>query len=202
MSLLPHFSGLLGSMLLLIALPLIFIRQPRYGRKAVTVFLFFMMAVSVIPVYDLIIAAYIRGITGDLSVTSLFLLCIMIAEAYTGKTYFSEFEKARLHRILLVAGLILYPSALGLFYWDSYAAGYGSLIFLSALAGLSVCLIIGQSWFILSCLLLAIFGYLNQILTSTNLWDYLIDIWLMLLVIMQSVWKLARKLLYKNRSSG
>lgn len=194
MNVLHDYFGLLGCMILLIATPLVFIRRPRFSRKAVTIFLFTMLGVSILPIYDLPVIAYIRGVSGDLSITSMALLSIFIAEAYTGQHYLIDFEKRRMQRLLLTAGLVLYPFALGLSSWDSYAAGYGSIWFALALLLVSICLVVGQSWTILGILWAATLAYLVGILGSTNLWDYLIDIWLFLLVVMQVLSRFFRHL--------
>ncbi len=190
MSILHHGIGLLGCLLLLVAAPQIYIRRPRFRRKAVTVYIFAMMGFSVLPVYGLPIIAYVRGITADLSITSLFLLSISIAEAYTGNRYFPLPEKRRLHGILILAGVILYPMALGLTPWDSYSAGYGGAGFVLALPVLFIGLILSRSWLILSALSCAILAYLIGLLESTNLWDYLIDVWLFLFVFLSMMWRL------------
>lgn len=190
MSGLHHYAGLFGCLLLLIAVPLVHVRRPRFGRKAVSATIFAMLGLAVLPFNGLPVIAYVRGVTADLSIISMFLLSIFIAEAYTSQRYFALFEKRRLYRILALAGLILYPMALGLSPWDSYGAGYGGAGFALALPVLFVGLIICRSWMVLSALSCAIGAYLAGLLESTNLWDYLIDIWLFLYVFICTMWHL------------
>ena len=79
MSYLPHYIGLLGCMLFMIAVPLTVVRQPRYSRKLVTVAIFSAMALAILPLYDLVVMAYVRAVLGNLSITSMLMLCLMIA---------------------------------------------------------------------------------------------------------------------------
>ncbi len=199
MNALNHYAGLFGCLLLLIALPLVHVRCPRFDRRVVSITIFAMLSFAVLPINSLPVIAYVRGVTADLSITSVFLLSIFIAGAYTGNRYFALPEKHRLHRILMLAGLILYPMALGLSPWDSYGMGYGGVGFALILPVLFVGLIIRRSWMVLLVLSCSILAYLAGLLESTNLWDYLIDIWLFLYVSVSAIWRLLSRLC-RNRS--
>lgn len=198
MNTLHHYIGLLGSMLVIMSIPLVWLRQPKVGRKVVTISLFTTLAIAVLTIYTLPIMAYLRGIIGNLSIPSMFFLTIFIAQAYTGRQYIIRFEFLRLRRLVVAAGLVLYPFALGLTMWDSYASGYGSLGMFIGLAVLFMCLIIGQSWLILSAVLLSTCAYLLGMMESTNLWDYLLDLWLFLFMLFSALTDTIRRLMMKS----
>ena len=126
MTTLHHFIGLVGCMMLLIVIPMTLVRTPRFKRGIVLVVFFLMSVLAVIEVNGLITAAYIRAVTGDLSITSMVLLAYFIAEAYTGISYVSQRDRKIIRIALVALAALLYPFALGLGYWDSYAGGFGS----------------------------------------------------------------------------
>lgn len=194
-----QYIGLLGTLLVILAVPLTFIRQPRVPRQFIVITLLTAFAIALFPVHDLMIAGYVRGIIGDLSITSMILLMYFIIEAYSGKTHFSAFEKQRLHRCILLLGLILYPFALGLSLLDSYSLGYGNFWLIPVFVVIIAGLIIGQSWIILAMLICGISGYVFHIMESSNLWDYLIDIWIFLYCLLAFVCRQGKALLLKVR---
>ena len=128
MSYLHNYLGLFGCMLLLVALPLPIIRQPRLGRKAVTIVMFAMIALAATPINDLSVVGYIRAGAGDLSITSIIMLCLFIASAYAGKPYMDSTDKQWLARAIVLCACIVYPLGLGLTLVDTYAMGYGSIL--------------------------------------------------------------------------
>ncbi len=114
------------------------------------------------------LAAYVRGIVGDLSVVLTLLLWssvmlpsrpIPVSFAFT---------------VSLIA-LIFYPLALGLGMFDPYAWGYGSLGMLIAILLFAlVFALLGWTkgvWIIA----LAIIAWAGHWHESTNLWDYVLD---------------------------
>jgi len=122
--------------------------------------------------------AYIRGGTGDLSVTSLLLLSCSFYWRAGGRRLLSESSVVKVMSLALCTGLLMYPFALGLGPVDPYRWGWGSELFV-----VSVCLV-GAAFWLLEWEAVAVlapggvlawqFGFLE----SSNLWDYLIDPWL------------------------
>ncbi|MCW8963788.1 MAG: hypothetical protein OQL16_08330 [Gammaproteobacteria bacterium] len=183
MSYLHDYMGLLGCLLFLIAVPLTALKQPCFKRKTVTIAIFLMMGLAVVPINELSVLAYIRAVLADLSITSMILLCAMIASAYTGQRFIKTSSRHQLENSVLIAALILYPLGLGLTPYDTYAAGYGSLTMLGMLVLVAGYLLWREAYFVLTLLLIAICAYLAGMLQSSNLWDYMIDPWLVILVI-------------------
>lgn len=200
MSYLHHYIGLLGNLLVLIAIPLIFIRQPRVGRKPITITIFLMMGLAVLPIESTTILVFMRAVIADLSMTSLVLLCLFIATAYTGQQYVSEASRQRLHAGILLGALMLYPLGLGLTYYDSYALGYGSITLFLVIAAYAGYLIWRREQLVLGILLAGILAYLLNILQSDNLWDYLLDPWVVIVTLVLKLTTLAKMTLARLRS--
>jgi hypothetical protein len=127
-----------------------------------------------IPISGLPIAGYIRGFIGDLSITSMILLAISSFSRIAGGPRGWNRAQRPLLAGAAVAGLLLYPFALGLTRFDSYQLGFNSPWLL-----LTVFVLVLVSW--KTCrpaaviLLCATASFNLQLLESTNLWDYLID---------------------------
>ena len=117
---------------------------------------------------ELPLAAYVRGMVGDLSiVTTLLLWSAVLLSTKPAPTSFKAF--------IVIVAIIFYPLALGFGMTDPYAWGYASLPFLIAV--LLVALICGLAnwgrgvWIIA----IAIIAWAAHWHESANLWDYLLD---------------------------
>jgi hypothetical protein len=117
---------------------------------------------------ELPIAAYIRGVTGDLSIVSILLLWSSVL--IPSKSSPTLFKVA-----VVTVALLFYPLALGFGMFDPYALGFGSLAFLIAvLVFAAICGLAAWSkgLFIIA---LAIIAWTFHWHESANLWDYLLD---------------------------
>ena len=117
---------------------------------------------------ELPLSAYVRGVTGDLSIVTLLLLWSSILPA--AKKTPLGFKVP-----LALIAIAFYPLALGFGMMDPYAWGYGSIGFLIAVVLFTV--ICGLSgWtkgvWILSFAIIAWAAHWHE---SANLWDYLLD---------------------------
>ena len=124
------------------------------------------------------LAAFFRGIGGDLSITLLALcvwsLCHRLLDfSATAKR---EFKASMV--TVATAALILYPTALGLGNWDAYRLGWGSWWFLLALLGLCGVSVWMGLRVLPALLALAMLAWSFGLMESGNLWDYLLDPWL------------------------
>jgi hypothetical protein len=192
MNYLHNYIGLLGCLLFLVALPLTVFKQPRFSRKTITIVIFSMLGLAILPINDLILLAYIRAVLADLSITSMIMLSILIASSYSGQQYIKSHEQHLLGNSLLVGALILYPLGLGLTPYDTYASGYGSPMFFTGLLIFVAYLFWKKVFFVLGLLLTAIMAYLFNALPSDNLWDYLLDPWIIIVIISRRGYSLAR----------
>lgn len=130
-----------------------------------------------VPVGALSPAGYVRGVTGDLSVTSIVLLAVSI----TG--WRAPGERKVLSAAVLAGAVFLYPMALGLGGFDPYRLGFAPHVLLPVLcvgAGLAW---LRQRYLALACIVLAVTGHSLALMESTNLWDYLLDPWIALVSI-------------------
>jgi hypothetical protein len=131
-------------------------------------FLFWPIFTFVLPL-ELPLAAYVRGFTGDLSITSMLLLWT---------AYFSPKEihvpVAMKVWIALVA-IVFYPLALGVGMLDPYAWGYGSIALLLAVIATALLALLLGSNRIAIILAIAILAWAAGWHESANLWDYILD---------------------------
>jgi hypothetical protein len=129
-----------------------------------------------VPVGGLAVAGYLRGVIGDLSITSVVLLIAAIASSITGRTLVPRRDVVALCGLVSVAAVGLYPLALGASTFDPYALGFGSISMATALLLVTAVAWYARLYLLVLCLALGVAGYLGDLLESDNLWDYLIDV--------------------------
>ena len=86
-------------------------------------------------------------------------------------------------RLVATGGFFLYPMVLGLGPFDPYMLGFAPTGLLAVLA-----LIAGLAWWrryhvCLGAIVFSVLAYRLNLLESSNLWDYLLDPWLVLYAI-------------------
>ncbi len=124
------------------------------------------------------IAAYVRGITSDFSISSVLLAGISLGNSCFGLKIMDRRERISVFFVGACAALFLYPLALGLSNWDAYSPGWGSIgLWATLLTVCVMCFAFGLR--LLPVLIsLALVAWTIGVLESTNLWDYLLDPWL------------------------
>jgi len=142
---------------------------------------------------NLPLIAYVRGVTGDLSIVLTLLLWSTLLPS--NKPAPIAFKSA----IALIA-LCFYPFALGVGMIDPYAWGYGSIPFL--VATLLFALICGlANWtkgvWIIAIAILAWAAHWHE---SANLWDYLLDPFLAIWAVCACIGAILRRRKDKARS--
>lgn len=126
------------------------------------------------PMNGVPIAVYVRGMVGDLSITTL------LALAYaTGRSlgYFPPLDTQRRKvslQLLAVIACVFYPLALGMTLYDPYRWGYGEPWFLLLLFCLALICVLRWPLVALS-INLAVLAWVVGWYESSNLWDYLLD---------------------------
>ncbi len=130
---------------------------------------------AIVPLDGLPAAAYVRGVIGDLSITSLVLLMLFILRPMLGWHSSGTRADFTLQILITVAALGLYPMALGLGYFDPYRLGYGNLWFLSVLLVVALAACFRQLPLVALCIALAVLAWDIGWYESSNLWDYLLD---------------------------
>ena len=117
---------------------------------------------------ELPLSAYVRGVTGDLSLVSMLLL-------WSSALPFAKKTPLGMKGSIAMIAMVFYPLALGFGMVDPYAWGYGSIGFLiSVILFAVICSLAGwnKGVWILS---LAIIAWAAQWHESANLWDYILD---------------------------
>jgi hypothetical protein len=128
-----------------------------------------------VPIGDLSIAACVRSVTGDLSMTTLVLAGTACRVQLTGRMPIGQRERRAVCWLLAVAAAFLYPFALGWTQFDPYALGYGSAEFVTALLVVTLAAWRARLNLVVLIVVAAALAYLLGAYESRNLWDYLID---------------------------
>ena len=117
---------------------------------------------------ELPLVAYVRGVTGDLSIVLTLLLWGSLLPSSKPTPIAFKFAVA-------IVAFSFYPFALGLGMIDPYAWGYGSItFFIAVLVFAIICALANWTkgvWIIA----IAIIAWAAQWHESSNLWDYLLD---------------------------
>ncbi len=123
---------------------------------------------------DLRLIAYPAGVLGDLSMTSQVLLASAIVKRITGTDVLPHRHRDFLLALAASTGLLLYPLSSGLTAFDIYAMGYGSGALMIVLAVATIICWRFRPGVAL-VVLLGVLAFDLGLLTSTNVWDYLLD---------------------------
>ncbi len=123
---------------------------------------------------DLRLIAYPGGVLGDLSITTQILLASVIVKQVLRIDILSARDRSSVFLAAAAGGLVLYPLSSGLTMLDVYSLGFESTALLIGLAVLAV-----MGWYLRPGAAIVVpvsviafnFGWL----TSTNVWDYLLD---------------------------
>jgi len=168
--------SLFGCGLLGLSVILAILRVDRFSHPGVRIAIALVAAlVLLVPLGDLSAAAYVRSLTGDLSVSTLFLAGAACVTRLSGRVLIDRRDRRALFWLLAGAAAFLYPFALGLTWFDPYALGYGSLTFVTVLLLIALAAWRASLNAVVLILVVAVFAYLGGMYESRNLWDYLLD---------------------------
>ena len=186
-------SGTAASLLLLPGIARL--TKPRLAILMVAVFV-----LSLIPFGTMPIAAYARGVTGDLSITTLVLLWCALLRPWCGWATVEAKHRRALLILIALAALALYPMALGVGAYDPYRLGYGDPLFVSALLLLALAAWLWKSTLIALCIALATLAWAVGWYESNNLWDYLLDPFVSIYALCAIIIQAAKRLINRQRS--
>jgi hypothetical protein len=131
------------------------------------------------------VVAYVRGISSDLSITLVLLAWVGLLPPVFPVV--NALERISVLAAILLAALLLYPMSLGLGDWDPYRLGWGNMWMWGTLLVLVVgCWLSGLRWLPL-LVGTAVLCWSAGLMESGNLWDYLLDPWLVLAASVYSV---------------
>ena len=142
------------------------------------------VGLALLPLGDPPLRAWLYGFSGALSLPALFLMADLAGRRLWSLELLPRPDQGALVTGAALAGLLLYPMALGLGPFDPYALGFSGpwlplLIAAAAAAawwrGLRATALV---------LLAVLWGWLLGLGESHNLWDYLLDAWLWLFALL------------------
>lgn len=169
------------------------ITKPRLAILLGAVFVLLLIPFGTMP-----IAAYVRGASGDMSITTLVLLwCALLrpwCSAIKGNHHFA------LSAMIVLAALALYPMALGVGAHDPYRLGYGDPLFIAVLLLLAMLAWFWKFSMIALCIAFATLAWAVGWYESDNLWDYLLDPFVSLYALAEIMTQVAKTLLQRGRS--
>jgi len=174
----PPGTDVLGLGLAATATAAVFLRLPGVarGRKAHPAgLLIAALAIALIPLGTLPVAAYVRGVVGDLSVTSMLLLLHGLFRPVLGWEAIGARSRLTLQALVAAGGLVLYPLALGLGPADPYRLGFANPWCVGAMLLLETAAWLLRLHAVASCITLAVLAWALGAYESRNLWDYLLD---------------------------
>ncbi|MDH4233646.1 MAG: hypothetical protein OEV15_00725 [Gallionella sp.] len=130
---------------------------------------------ALIPFGGLPLAAYVRGASGDLSITTLVLLWCALLGPWAGCAAADIKHRLALWVLIVLAALTLYPMALGIGASDPYRLGYGNWQFVITLLLVALVAWFRKYYLVALCIALAALAWAVGWYESGNLWDYLLD---------------------------
>jgi hypothetical protein len=167
--------GLFGCGLLSLAAVATALRLQRFSVSARIAVMLAAAFTVFAPIGDLSVAACVRGVIGDLSMTTLILAGAACVAHLTGWTVIEPRDLRPLFWLVAAAAAFLYPFALGWTRFDPYALGYGSVELVTALLLLTLAAWHFRRNVVVLIVVAAALAYCVGAYESRNLWDYLID---------------------------
>jgi hypothetical protein len=144
--------------------------KPHLAILLGTVFVLMLIPFCAIPP-----AAYLRGMTGDLSITTLILLWRAILRPWFVCAVVESKHRFVLLGLIAFFALALYPMALGVGAYDPYRLGYGNPQFVVVLLLLTLVALYRKYSLAALCIASATLAWAIGWYESDNLWDYLLD---------------------------
>ncbi len=168
---LPH----LGAALVVVCIVSALVRTFGLSQRARQIIAAVLFISVLVPIAEYNLTHYIRVLTGDLSITGLTILSLALLKDLTPLRAISESQLLEICVVIVITALLLYPTALGLTYFDLYRFGFYPIV----LGPVLFVVFAGTAWYGRSAtasLIAACFiAFSLGVLESDNLWDYLID---------------------------
>lgn len=174
----PHFTdiaGLASAASAAAASVLLLPGIAKLARPRLALLLGAVFVLMLIPSGGMPPAAYLRGVSGDLSITTMVLLWCALLKPWRGGVAVEAGHRFALPALIALAALVLYPLALGAGAYDPYRLGYGDTQFLAALLLVALVAWSRKATLLALCIALATLAWACGWYESDNLWDYLID---------------------------
>jgi len=172
---LADLGGVAGATLAVVALAQAAGRRRGLGRTGLLAAGALGLLVALLPVDGLPLAGWLRGVIGDLSVTTLLLLGRFVLRPALQWGPLDGRTRVTIQALLVGAGLVLYPLTLGFSPWDPYRLGYGSPFLLAVLFVTALVALLSGRPFVAAALSLGVLCWSLGMSESRNLWDALMD---------------------------
>jgi len=172
-----NLTGFASIVILVATLAMLMFRLLRIPQPYLTLLTFAVAIIVCVPIPfgGLPPAAYLRGIMGDLSITSQLLLILTLLQYLTKWQPFQHQRKTLFWAIIVLPALVLYPLVLGIGYVDPYRLGFGNAWFLASLFIITLAAYWKRFYLIVLCIALAVFAWSVGWNEANNLWNYLLD---------------------------
>jgi hypothetical protein len=170
---LTDLTGLAGIASVIAACVLLLPRVKQLPKRYLAMLTAAVFIASLIPFGGLPLAGYVRGMVGDLSITTVVLAWAVLLHPYCAET--KKKSRAPLLILISAAALFLYPMTLGMSLYDPYRLGYSDIFFVGLVLIIAVVAWLLRYTAIALCLALATLAWSLGWYESTNLWDYLLD---------------------------
>jgi hypothetical protein len=172
---LTDLTGLAGAAVVIVAITVAVGRALGLRRSGLALLAGVSAIATLAPIGAVPLAGYLRGVVGDLSLTTLVLLLSGLHGRLRGAEPVEAQATFALRLLVSAGGLVLYPLALGLGAWDPYRLGYGDPWFLSVLLALALSTLLLDLPLVTICIALGVLAWGLGAYESRNLWDYLLD---------------------------
>ena len=173
MMLFTDLTGLTGIASLIAAWVLQLPRVERLPKRYLAMLTAAVFVVSLIPIAGMPLAGYVRGMVGDLSITTVVLAWAAILHPHCPTM--EERHRQPLLVLIAATALIFYPMTLGMSLIDPYRLGYADPVFVVIVLAIASAAWLARYSLIALCLALATLAWSLGWYESTNLWDYLLD---------------------------
>lgn len=168
-------TGLIGSASIIASTALLLPSVKRLAKPRLAMLLGAIFVYSLLPITGLSLAAYLRGGIGDVSITTLLLLCSVLIKPWLSCATLDNKNRLVLFGLVAIAALVLYPMALGIGAYDPYRLGYGNMSFVTGVLLIALTAWYWQAYWVTLCLACATLAWAAGWYESSNLWDYLLD---------------------------
>jgi hypothetical protein len=172
---LTDLNGLAGAVVVIVALAVALGRIVGLRRARLALVAGVGVFVALVPIGALPVAGGLRGVVGDLSLTTLVLLLSGLHRHLRGEEPVDARSTFAVQCLAAAGGLVLYPLTLGLAAWDPYRLGYGDPWFLVVLLAAALAALLLDLPLVTFTVALAVMAWGLGAYESRNLWDYLLD---------------------------
>jgi hypothetical protein len=168
-------TGLIGSASIIASAALILPSVKRLAKPRLAMLLGVIFVYALLPITGMSLAAYLRGGIGDVSITTLLLLCSVLAKPRLSCAAPNNKNRFALFGLIALAALALYPMALGIGAYDPYRLGYGNAPFVTTVLLIALAAWYWKIYWVALCIACSTLAWVVGWYESNNFWDYLLD---------------------------